>query len=116
MGNHARFDEQSENWARKASAVGNVKEVITIKVFIGQIKPSQKSITPIGVSTLLQQRQCVFMHLHAHRRNALKASTISMYTSVATSSIGFATTRCGHLGLCGQGDTTCRFQVQPYEA
>lgn len=47
--NHARFYEQKDIWARKASAVGNIKDVVAIKVFMGRIKPGQTKATIIDV-------------------------------------------------------------------
>jgi hypothetical protein len=47
--NHAHFQEQKDHWARRASAAGNIKDVIAIKVFMGRIKPGQHCITIISV-------------------------------------------------------------------
>jgi hypothetical protein len=47
--NHARFQEQKDIWARKASAVGNIKDAVAVKVFMGRIKPGQSKVTIIGV-------------------------------------------------------------------
>jgi hypothetical protein len=48
--NHARFQEQSNNWAHKASAGGNMKDVVAVKVAMGTIKPGQNRVAQIGVS------------------------------------------------------------------
>jgi hypothetical protein len=47
--NHTRFNEQKEIWARKASTVGNIKDVVAVKVFMGRIKPGQTKVTIIDV-------------------------------------------------------------------
>jgi hypothetical protein len=48
--NHTQFQEQNSLWARKASAAGNIKDVVAVKVFMGRITPGQSRITMIDVS------------------------------------------------------------------
>jgi hypothetical protein len=48
--NHAQFEAQNTLWARKASALGNAKDVISVRVSMGTVKPGTNKIALIHVS------------------------------------------------------------------
>ena len=48
--NHSLFSSAKEGWSRKASAVGNIKGTVSVRVRMGTVKQGQGSIVMIGVS------------------------------------------------------------------
>jgi hypothetical protein len=51
--NHPKLQQHKGIWARKARTVGNHRDVIAIKAFMGRIQDGQKSISMIGVNHVI---------------------------------------------------------------
>jgi hypothetical protein len=62
--NHSLFSTAKEGWSRKASAVGNIKGTVSVRVRMGTVKQGQGSIVMIGVSLSQVIKHAIYMLIH----------------------------------------------------
>src|SRR6267142_275102 len=103
---HTRFNEQYGIWSRKVS---NVKEEVSIKVFMGHVPPGKRIIKLIGVSN---DAQGLSMCSHVNHRMWLKVSARLMRTSEETTFIDGATRFCKCHGCSTHADTMYQSRTQ----